>query len=264
MYLQGALVWFGAFGFGSALARLWQRYVGRRWIGDTTPVVGAACGAVASLYVLTIAFLIVSTSNSLGTARSGAGAEAGAVRDAYLAARQFPAADAAALQRGLREYARTVAETEWPLMERGRAAPAAWEQLDGLSGRAASCEGVTAAARSDLHGALQELYVQRRARLAAAGDGMSPVLLGFLVTSACVAPFFFLLMGWPTGARAVAGLGVVTAMFVIGVWLVLQLNHPYASGIRVPPTAFREALVRMDQLDAHPVGASPAAPAGAG
>ncbi|BAJ32705.1 MULTISPECIES: DUF4239 domain-containing protein [Kitasatospora] len=273
MYLQGAAVALGACGLGMLAAWLWQRRIGRRWIADGGPTVSAACGAIASMYVLTIAFLIVSTSNSLGTARAGTGIEAGAVRDAYLASRGYPAAQAAALQRGLRDYARTVVDEEWPLMARGQAAPAAWEHLDalrdlttadsaGASGAAgAAAPGASAQSQSDLHDALQQVYTQRRARLsAAAGDGISPVLLGFLITSACVAPFFLLLMGWPTGPRALLGMGLLAAMFASGVWVVVQLNHPFASGIRVGSGAFRDALARMDQLDARPVG--PAGPPG--
>ncbi|MYW70122.1 DUF4239 domain-containing protein [Streptomyces sp. SID8379] len=249
MYLLWALVALAAFVCGAGLTLLWHRYVGPRAGTDGMPVMAAACGTVASLYVLTIAFLIVSASSSLGDARAEAEAEAGALRDAYLAADHFTSDERGRLQRQVRGYARTVIDVEWPTLARDPAAPAAWSRLDGLRDLALDSRGASAEVRADLHRAVGDLYTQRRLRVAAATESVPPLLLGFLITTAVVVPVFFLLMGWPSGPRAAVGLGVVAALFASGIFIVLQLDHPYAHGMRISPDSFREALVRMDQID---------------
>ncbi|MFD4372382.1 hypothetical protein [Streptomyces sp. NPDC058486] len=249
MYVRGALVALGAFALGAAVAWLWSRHVDRRWSIQGGPVVGASSGAVASLYVLMIAFLIVNTSSSLGNARASAVAESGALRDAYMAASGYPGAERRGLQEGVRAYTSTVIDVEWPALARGEEAAGAWNELDALQERARSSTSGTAADAADLRTALHEVYTHRRARVAAADDGIPPVLLAFLVSTAVAVPLYFLLMGWPTGRRAVLGMGTVAALFAGGIWVVLQLNHPFASGMRVTPESFRNALARMEQVD---------------
>ncbi|MCX4834562.1 hypothetical protein OG785_03385 [Streptomyces sp. NBC_00006] len=256
MYLYGVLVACGAFVLGATAAWLWTRHVDRRWPIQSGPVVAASCGAVASLYVLTIAFLIVNTSASLGNARAGAVAESGALRDAYLVAQRYPAAERRELQASLRTYTDTVIDVEWPRLARGEDSPAAWNQLDALHNRILASHDAPALAQADLRTALHEVYVQRRLRVAAADDGIPPVLLGFLISTAVLVPLYFLLMGWPTGVRARAGLGTTAALFAAGIWIVLQLNHPFASGIRVTSDSFKDALARMEQVDSRDVPAA--------
>lgn len=254
MYVVGGLIVAGAFLAGAAAAWLWHRYVAPHWSCESVPVVAAACGAVASFYVLTIAFLIVSASTSLGAARTSAVAEAGAVRDAYMAAQSLSPEQRKPIQNALRAYTRTVADVEWPELAHRQAAPSAWNRLDALPPLVDSTKGGSTAAQADLHSSLHEIFVQRRLRLATSREGVAPVLLAFLTVAAVVTPAFFLLMGWPSGSRAMVGLGVLAALFAAGIWLVTELNHPFSNGIRVGPEAFHDALLRMTHLDARPGG----------
>jgi len=125
----------GAVSGACLVAWLWQRFVGRRWLGDATPVVSAVCGAVASSYVITVAFLLVGTNATLVSTRQSLSAEAGAIRDAYMASTDLPAAAGEPLQNGLRDYTRTVLDTEWPLLARGQDSPLAWQRLDAVRAR---------------------------------------------------------------------------------------------------------------------------------
>ncbi|WP_338702706.1 hypothetical protein V2W30_35545 [Streptomyces sp. Q6] len=253
MYVQWALVAAAAFLAGIGLTWLWHRTVGPRKSADGMPLMAAACGTVASMYVLTIAFLIVNASSGLGDARSEAEAEAGALRDAYIAARSFAPDERRRLQAELRAYTRTVIDEEWPALARRETAPAAWDRLDALHARSLNGRGAPTLARSDLHQALNTVYAQRRLRVAAAGESVPAPLFAFLLLTAVTVPVFFLLMGWPSGTRPAVGLGVVMALCASGIFIVLQLNHPYSSGMRVSPESFRDALTRMEHLDARAV-----------
>ncbi|MFD6419593.1 hypothetical protein [Streptomyces sp. NPDC060194] len=252
MWVYGALVVVAAFLCGAAAARLWHRFVGPRGSADGLPLLAASCGTVASLYVLTIAFLIVSATSSLGGARADAEAEAAALRQAYLAAGQLDPAERREVRGAVRAYADTVIDDEWPELARDKASREAWERLDGLNSLTYGVDSGSPRARDDVRQAVNTVYEQRRHRLAAAADRLPGILVAFLVVTAVVAPLYFLLAGWPSGVRATACLGVLCALFASGIWIVLQLNQPFGSGVRVSPASFQEALARMDQIDERP------------
>ncbi|WP_425839002.1 hypothetical protein [Streptomyces fractus] len=251
MYLQGALVVLAAFLCGAGLTWLWHRLVRPRASSEGLPLMAAACGTVASMYVLTIAFLIVSASSSLRDAQNEAEAEAGALRNAYLVAQYFPTAERRDLQSAVRDYTDTVITKEWPALSREKAAPEAWNRLDALNSRMYRGSGEDSRLHGDLRAAVDDVYAQRRLRVAAAAEHVPGLLLGFLITTAFAVPCFFLLMGWPSGVRPVLGMGTIVALCAFGIWIVLQLNHPYGSGVRIAPDSFRDALVRMEQIDAQ-------------
>ncbi|WP_424217227.1 hypothetical protein ACN20G_34650 (plasmid) [Streptomyces sp. BI20] len=219
---------------------------------DTGPAVGNAAGVVFSFFVITLAFLMVSSAQNLATARQNNYAEAGALMDIYLTARDVPQPVGRELRDHSRRYAHLVIDEEWPAMEHGHMDTDTWAMAYGLQllSTTKMPEATKPAAAGAARDASLRLLQQRRMRVADVQGGMPPVMLGTTLGAAALALAFLVLIGWPGGRRgfwAIAALGAVCAY---GIWLVIQLNHAYA-GIHVEPSAFREALVRMDFVDSH-------------
>ncbi|MFD0568620.1 hypothetical protein ACFQ0T_04115 [Kitasatospora gansuensis] len=90
MALSALVVSLAAAGAAALLAWLSHVVLHRRGLPDTGPAVGTAAGAVFSFFVVTMAFLLVSSTGALATARQANYAEAAATVDVYLAAERLP------------------------------------------------------------------------------------------------------------------------------------------------------------------------------
>ncbi|GAA2014903.1 hypothetical protein GCM10009839_07490 [Catenulispora yoronensis] len=255
MWLSGILATAGT---GSAVAGM--AWVSRRlrWVdgADLIPTVGAVTSALIFFFFGTLAFLIVSTTQCVSAAEQATAQEAGALRDAYLSATWLPADQARTVEAALTGYTRTVVDVEWPLMERNQVSPQAWTELDALRfesgvliGADAASDARTKQATADIHKALDAVYQQRRVRVADVRAGAPTMIVAGVIGAGAVSVLFPLLVGWPRGRRYVAALGVLGAVMGFGVWLVLQINHPFGSGIRVAPTAFNDALARFASIE---------------
>ncbi|MEU2835469.1 hypothetical protein ABZ667_44165 [Streptomyces lavendulae] len=140
-------------------------------------------------------------------------------------------------------------DDEWGRLEKGTVSGRAWAELDATRSRTiAALTAVDDRSAKNLDAAIQIVYTERRVRLAAAKEGIAPVLIYALMATATVAVLFLPLMGWPHGVRPSIGLGLIAGLFAAGIWLVLQLNHPYGNGIHVSPDAFRDAIARYPSL----------------
>ncbi|GAA1170370.1 hypothetical protein GCM10009664_42300 [Kitasatospora gansuensis] len=218
----------------------------RRGLPDTGPAVGTAAGAVFSFFVVTMAFLLVSSTGALATARQAICRGPAPPVDVSLAAERPPEPAGRQLREQAEAYLHQVIEVEWAQLER--------EETDvrtfGTPYRMHRIvqdlpPEVPALAAGDAHDAMAALLTQRRVRTATANDGAPAFLLLTLAGAAVLSVVFLVLLGWPKGARGLVAIAVVGGVFAFSIWLVVQIDHPYASGIRVMPEAFQEALERI-------------------
>ncbi len=246
------LIMIAAAAFGGGVSWLGHRLTAGR-SPDPGPAVGTAVGAVASFFIFTVAFLTVNATTSMAVARQGSYSEAGALTDLYLATHNLAEPTRGEVRHTIEDYTRRIVTDEWPTMVNGRID---YGTRDALYVLGFKVDSVLAQApprtANDLHDAMHGVYGHRRDRVAAAGEGLPSSLLATLVGTALLTILFLVLMGWPKGRRGLIGIGVLAALFAFGIWLVLELNHPYGSGIHVQPTAFQEALDRMHYLAALP------------
>ncbi|WP_405015669.1 hypothetical protein OHV05_00140 [Kitasatospora sp. NBC_00070] len=233
--------------FGTGASWLGHRLVHQGKAPDPGPAVGTAVGAVASFFIFTVAFLTVTATNSINAARHDAYVEAGALTDLYLAAGTLPDPARTDLQRMTRDYTEGVIVREWPNLREGHTEPRTREAAYALGARVdQELAGAPAHTATDLHDAMRAVLAGRRARNAAASEGVPRILILTLVGTAFLTVLFLVLMGWPKGRRGSVGIGVVSGLFAFGIWLVMQLNHPFGSGVHVDPTPIREALAHMN------------------
>ncbi|WP_328296674.1 hypothetical protein OG389_01905 [Streptomyces sp. NBC_00435] len=243
--LCAALVAMGAAKLGHYMAR-------NRGMPDVGPAVGTAAGVVFSFFILTLAFLMVSSAQDLAVARKGNYAEAGALIDLYLAADRMPARTKGEVRDHSSKYAHMVIEREWPRMTDGETDDETWAMAYGLYELVAKIPADTPPkAVDDARDAVTRLLAQRRVRVADIQGGLPRIMVVTLIGAAVLSVGFLVLIGWPRGVRGILGIAALGGICGYGVWLVLQLNHAYASGVHVDPDAFHEALRRMAFVKAH-------------
>ncbi|CAM5308074.1 hypothetical protein SAVIM338S_00555 [Streptomyces avidinii] len=245
--LGAALIAVGAARLGHHLAR-------HRGMPDAGPAVGTAAGVVFSFFILTLAFLMVSSAQDLAVARKGNYAEAGALIDLYLAADRMPARTKSEVRGHSEKYAHMVIEREWPKMRDGDTDDETWAMVYGLYQLVAKVPPDTQPkAVDDARDAVGRLLAQRRVRVADTQGGLPPIMVVTLIGAAVLSVGFLVLIGWPKGVRGILGIAALGGVCGYGVWLVLQLNHAYASGVHVDPVAFHDALRRMAFVNAHSI-----------
>ncbi|MFG2823482.1 hypothetical protein ACGFX4_29160 [Kitasatospora sp. NPDC048365] len=237
--------------FGAGMAWLSHRLVHRDKVPDTGPAIGTAAGAVASFFIFTIAFMTVTATASLGAARQGTYAEAGAISDLYMATHDLAEPQRGELREELADYTRRIISDEWPALAAGHQDFPTREAAYQLALRvnAAAAQPQTPAhTAADLHDSMHGVMGHRRDRLAQAQEGLPYPLIFFLVGTSVLTILFLVLMGWPRGRRGTVAISVIGVLFAFGIWLVLQINHPYGGSVHVDPTAYQQALDRIDFL----------------
>ncbi|MFI5979954.1 hypothetical protein ACIBEA_03650 [Streptomyces sp. NPDC051555] len=235
-----------------AVARLGHHLARHRALPDVGPAIGTAAGVVFSFFILTLAFLMVSSAQDLAVARKGNYAEAGALIDLYLAADRMPGPLKAEIRGHSERYAHMVIEREWPRMLEGGTDDETWAMAYGLYELVAKAPAdAPPKALDESRDAITRLFAQRRTRVADVQGGLPPVMVVTLIGAAVLSVAFLVLIGWPRGVRGMIGIAALGGICGYGVWLVLQLNHAYASGVHVDPDAFREALTRMAFVTSH-------------
>ncbi|AWZ08792.1 MULTISPECIES: DUF4239 domain-containing protein [unclassified Streptomyces] len=252
MVVVAVIAVIGAALIAVAAARLGHYLARHRGMPDAGPAVGTAAGVVFSFFILTLAFLMVSSAQDLAVARKGNYAEAGALIDLYLAADRMPAQTKAEVRGHSEKYAHMVIEREWPKMRDGQTDDETWAMVYGLYQLVAKIPADTPPkAVDDSRDAINRLLAQRRVRVADIQGGLPSIMVVTLIGAAALSVGFLVLIGWPKGIRGILGIAALGAVCGYGVWLVLQLNHAYASGVHVEPDAFHEALRRMAFVTSH-------------
>ncbi|WP_018348309.1 DUF4239 domain-containing protein [Longispora albida] len=210
-----------------------------------------AVGAVSGLFVFSFAFLAVNAVGELNAARKASLTEASALKDTYFAAQGLAQADRDRVRGEVVAYTRSVIDAEWPAMRDRRASEPTVRQLDGLRLHVyqMQADGEPArAAKAETTARLRDVYVARRDRLAQKDAQVPPPILALMVGAGLVTLTVITLVGRPAtllhyGLLAIGAAGVAYMIF-----LVLQINHPYSGGVSLKPDAYREALVRYEQI----------------
>ncbi|MFD7033591.1 hypothetical protein ACFWAR_36750 [Streptomyces sp. NPDC059917] len=234
------------------VSRLGHYLARHRALPDVGPAIGTAAGVVFSFFILTLAFLMVSSAQELAVARKGNYAEAGALIDLYLAADRMPGPVRTEIRGHSERYAHMVIEREWPRMLEGDTDDETWAMAYGLYELVAKAPADSPPkALDDSRDAVTRLLAQRRIRVADVQGGLPRVMVVTLIGAAVLSVGFLVLIGWPRGIRGMIGIAALGGICGYGVWLVLQLNHAYASGVHVDPDAFQDALIRMAFVNSH-------------
>jgi len=200
-------------------------------------------------YAILLAFVTVTTWQTLTAADAAVVAEANSLGDLIRLARQFPSPQRHELLVRIRSYALSVTRDEWKTMAHSEASPQAFSALNRMW-QAYALVGVQTERGRVLYGEslryLGQVSDYRRDRIRAAGTEIPLTLwIVLLVGGAMTVGFSFVLGNKNVRAQAfmTAWLGAVIGLLL---FVILELNFPFTGDVSVRPTAFDQVFTLLD------------------
>ena len=212
------------------------------------PAISAVLTLVGGLQAVLMTFVLIALFDGDADARTGAYREADGLVSLAWSANALPEPSRARIQSLAKEYATTVAESEWPRMRAGEAVGGAgWTELTELR---RAIDGVATSSewqedrRIAAADAAWDVYEARQARLERANGGLDAVVwLALAIGGLGTVVLTYLFDGLPRRGYLVVT-GTVTGAVVLVLFVIFQLQNPFA-GTGLDPDAFRAALTRL-------------------
>jgi len=220
-------------------------------------VAGFIYAALGVIYAVLLALVVIAVWEEYGAANNSVEQEANAAANIFWLADGLPEPTGPHVQELVRSYAEEVVNTEWPLMEQGRAplmkqergTPPGWTIIDDIRQDIQGFEPSTKAEEQLNAEGLDQLDTlsdARRMRLVAAEEGVPGVLWAVLIFGGMAVVGFTYLFGLEnTWAHR---LMVVTLAAVIGLVLftIGAMEHPFSGGAPIGTGTFELILERFE------------------
>ncbi|MGC0313006.1 hypothetical protein [Kitasatospora acidiphila] len=228
--------------------KLLQRWVPHHIRETHNDVAGFIFAAVGVLYAVLLAFVVVTVWNNNDAARRTTFQEADALADIYWISRELPAPLGPQLEQQTLAYARTVEDTEWPMMAHHKSDPAATDLVYQIRGSVFSIKPDGAAQQVLYDHAvshLEDLASQRRERLNQVDDEVPALLWVALIVGGVLTVGFTFLFGLSNTLAHTLMILSLGALVVVSLLLIKEMNFPFTGVTAVKPTAFDVFLQRL-------------------
>jgi len=158
---------------------------------------------------------------------------------------EFPEPSRVAVQGLVKQYVETTINEEWPLLADGKSSPRA-EQLADQLGSAVARLPVTSTSDQVLMDHImaqyESLITQRHLRLFEAHAGVHPLLWFLLLGGALVTIGFTYFFGIDNAWAHAAMIAALTFVIAGTLFVIVQVNHPFAGAVSVSTEAMQEVL----------------------
>jgi hypothetical protein len=222
-------------------------YTKRREHNDVAGFVFAGIGV---MYGVLLAFVVIVGWDSLASARTITYNEADQLADVYWMARALPQPQDAAIQGLALNYARTVIDSEWPLMAKGESSGQAQLLLDQMRddvfGFMPRSDQQDAVYQQEL-ASVNALSAARRDRLVAMNDTISEPIWVVLIIGGVITVGFCLLFGLENKAVHVGIVASLAVLIALSLLLIKNMQYPYAGDPHIGPEAFEIFLSQARQ-----------------
>jgi hypothetical protein len=209
------------------------------------PTAGHAGAMLSALFLLVFSIAVIVPWTTADSARQNTYAEAQSLSEAYWAAGSLPASDGQVIRYGIADYARFVADKEWPEMADGKLSEAGWHKLDAVRVAVRNMkfkDDDTKTVRDNVNERIREVYAARQQRTVDAGASLPTGVLVFTVITGLVMVIFPFLAGARPRGMAMAPLVVMAILLCICISAVFNIDHTFSGGLAVGPDAFTSAL----------------------
>jgi hypothetical protein len=212
-------------------------------------VAGPKAGYMAETYAVLLGLMLAAAFASYQEAQETVVGEGQALKAILRVAPRLEGAQGAVLAGAIRDYARLVAEEEWPKLPMGEADPAAeraFERLFEVGTSAMTDVGFGAAgflAATQVQGLLEEVLRRRTERLAAGpgrplADLLSQIVVGLTLLAVAIP--------WFLESRSLALHLILSGLLVVSyvalITLSVELLYPFAGQIALDPGPIRAVL----------------------
>ncbi len=205
--------------------------------------------AVAAIYAVLLAFVVVAVWDNIPRARQSTFREADSLAGLYWVSREMPAQQGAPLERLALQYARQVIDIEWPLMARHHSDAEAtalvyqmrertfhWTPPEDARGQALYDHALT-------H--LETLASSRRERLNEIRHAVPLLLWIALIGGAVVTIGFCAVFGVANRSLHLVMVLALTSVLAVSLITIKEMDYPFAGVTRVNPTAFDVFLEKL-------------------
>jgi Protein of unknown function (DUF4239) len=218
----------------------------RRQHNDVAGFIYAVLGVV---YAVLLGLMVVAVWEEWDTALGTVDDEASALAEIFWIADRMPESEGRHIQELASSYARVVVNEEWPLMERKKSSPRAWDLLDEIR---ASLQGFdpSTPAQQVLYEQgferMRDLADARRDRLLEAKHGLPAILWVVLVTGGILVVSFTYLFGLDSTLVHVLMVAALALIIALVLFTVAALNFPFKGDITIGPEAMEQVLGRFE------------------
>jgi hypothetical protein len=213
------------------------------------PAVGAVLTLVGGVQAVLMMFVLISLFDNGAAARTGTYDEADALVSVSWSANALPEPSRGRIRELAQEYATAVADREWPSLR--DADPADDAGLATLTELRRTIDNATTTSdwqedrRAEAADAAWDVYEARQSRLALAAGGLNATVWFALVAGGLATVVLtYLFDALPRPAYLVTT-AMVTGMVTLVLYVIFQLQNPFAGGAAIEPDAFRTALGRL-------------------
>jgi Protein of unknown function (DUF4239) len=212
-------------------------------------VAGFIYAVLGVAYAVLLGLMVVADWQDWQQAQETATQEANELDAVFWLAHGLPEPEGRHIQELARSYARVEVLKEWPLMERGKSSPKAYELLDEMR---ASVEALhpTKDAQTVLYDnllqRLHELGDARRGRLLQAEEGLPAILWAVLLVGGVITVGFTYLFGLRSTTVHVLMVAALALIIGLVLFTVAALDFPFKGDVRIGPEAFEQALGRFE------------------
>jgi hypothetical protein len=227
------------------IVQLLHKYWPSKKRKEHNDVAGFIFAVVGVLYAVLLAFTVIVGWESLSSARAITYTEADQLGNIYYLSRFWPSPQGPEIDRLTLEYAHTVRDEEWPLMDKGETSPQAqalvYQIRDDVFGFAPQT-GQQQALYDQALASVNAFSAARRDRLVSMNEEIPQSLWAVLIAGAVITVGFCLLFGLESKTAYTTMVAALAVLIVISLLLVKHLEHPYAGTIRIGPEAFEVFL----------------------
>ncbi|MFE0458454.1 hypothetical protein ACFW1A_04225 [Kitasatospora sp. NPDC058965] len=228
--------------------KLLQRWVPHPIRETHNDVAGFIFAAVGVLYAVLLGFVVITVWTNNDAARKTTFEEADALAGIYWISRDLPAPLGPQLEQQTLAYARTVQDTEWPLMADHHSSPAATQLVYQMRDSVFSINPANSQQQVLYEHAvshLENLASERRARLNQVDDEVPVLLWVALIVGGVLTVGFTFLFGLSNTLAHTLMVLSLGALVVVSLLLIKEMDFPFAGATAVKPTAFDVFLQRL-------------------
>jgi hypothetical protein len=222
-----------------------RRRIGLKRLAENNEVAGFKFAVLGVIYAVLLGFAVIVVWEKFRDAETAVVQEAsGVVAIARLSEGLDPASGAIVRQR-LTTYLHSVITDDWPAMASGKVSPHANQTLNALYAAVLNVDQSTPRESATLGALLTELDVVtqgRRARLVLASGVVPGVLWAVLLAGAVVVMAFTFFFGTHSVRAQALMSGMLAAVIFMGLFVVVEIDHPYTGPVSIGPEAMQLAL----------------------
>ncbi len=222
-----------------------RRAVALENLAANNEVAGFKFAVLGVVYAVLLGFAVIVVWEKFRDAETAAGQEASGVVAISRLSEGLDAAPANAVRQNLTAFAQAVIAADWPAMARGNGSKQVDQALDALYRSVLTVNPNTpreTATMSELLAELDVITQGRRTRLMLASGIVPGVLWLVLFASAAVTLGFTFFFGTRSVRAQALMSGMLAAIIFMALFVVVEIDHPFAGPTSVRPEAMQAAL----------------------